>query len=262
MPHHVRRRIFDIFEVGDGGRLGRTIDLSIMTLIIGNVAAVILATVPTIHDQYGDLLFAFEVLSVTVFTLEYLARVATCTTHPDYSHPITGRLRFMLQPYLIIDLLAILPFFVGFFLFDLRVLRALRLFRFFRLFKLTKYSNSITRFGAVIHEKKEDLVVALSATSVLLLVASSLMYYVEHDAQPEKFTSILDALWWGVATLTTVGYGDVYPVTPAGKALGALIATLGVGLFALPASILASGFIEAAGSDREYCPHCGERLDT
>ena len=135
----------------------------------------------------------------------------------------------MATPYLVIDLLAILPFYVGVFVLDLRFLRALRLFRFLRLFKLTRYSNSLQSLGAVVRRKKADLIVTLSATLMLLLMASSTMYFVEKDAQPEAFSSIPAAMWWGVATLTTVGYGDVYPVTPVGKAVGAVIAALGVG---------------------------------
>jgi len=261
MTKQFRERVFHIFEVQDGGSLGRAVDIFIMSLIILNVTAVILGTVPSLRTQYNSLLVQFELFSVAVFTVEYLIRVLFCTIHPDYQRPVAGRLKFMSTPYMIIDLLAILPFYAGVFFFDLRFLRALRLFRFFRLFKLTKYSNSLQKFVDVIRTKKEDLVIALTVTTVLLLVASSAMYFVEHDAQPEKFSSIPATLWWGVATLTTVGYGDVYPITPLGKLLGAVIATLGVGLFALPASILASGFIEATGSDMEYCPHCGERLD-
>lgn len=261
MPTRTTERIFETFAAGAGGRLGRFVDIAIMTLIVLNVAAVTLATVPSLYSQYRQFFVTFELVSVAVFTVEYLARVAFCTTRPEYDHPITGRIKFMLSPYLVIDLLAILPFYVGVFFLDLRFLRALRLFRFFRLFKLTKYSNSIRKFGVVVRKQKEDLVVALSMTSILLLVSSSLMYYVEHDAQPEKFSSIPATLWWGVATLTTVGYGDIYPITPLGKFLGAVIATLGVGLFALPASILASGFIEEAGKNIEHCPHCGESLD-
>ena len=262
MSRQFQQRVFRLFEVGQGDRLGRAVDAFIMSLIVANVLAVVLGTVDGVQTAYADALFYFELFSVAVFTVEYLARVALCTTQSAYAyHPVLGRLEFATRPYLLIDLLAILPFYVGFFIFDLRFLRALRLFRFFRLFKLTRYSASIRTFASVIRRKKEDLVVAITGTSILLLVSSSLMYFVEHGAQPEKFSSIPAALWWGVATLTTVGYGDVYPVTPLGKLLGALIAALGVGLFALPASILASGFIEDARRKVTRCPHCNERLD-
>lgn len=162
-----------------------------------------------------------------------------------------------------IDLLAIAPFYVGtaVFAFDLRVLRALRLFQFLRLLKLVRYSEAMQRFGRVAARKRDDLVLSTAGSSLLLVVASSLMYFVERDAQPETFSSIPATLWWGVVTLTTVGYGNVYPVTTAGKLLGGVVAVLGVGLFALPASILASGFIEE-GSEPRRCPHCRKRVDT
>lgn len=261
MNWQLRHRVFTVFEVGNGGRFGRMIDWLIMSLILANVFAVILGTVDSIRAEYASFFLYFELLSVGVFTIEYLARVVFCTTRTEYAHPVFGRLKFMGTPYLIVDLLAILPFYLGFFIFDLRFLRALRLFRFFRLFKLTRYSQSIRTFTTVIRRKKEDLVVTMTVTSILLLASSSLMYFVEHAAQPEKFSSIPAALWWGVATLTTVGYGDVYPITPLGKFLGAIIAALGVGLFALPASILASGFIENARREVTRCPHCEEELD-
>lgn len=261
MHGRYRERLFELFEVGEGDGIGRFVDMFIMSLIAANVVAVVLGTVDSIRSTYADLFVYFELVSVVVFTVEYLVRVGTCTMREEYDHPLFGRLKFALTPYLVIDLLAILPFYVGFFLFDLRFLRALRLFRFFRLFKLTRYSDSLQAFVGVIQRKSEDLVVAVTATSILLLVSSSLMYFVEHQAQPDKFSSIPAAMWWGVATLTTVGYGDVYPITPLGKLLGAIIAALGVGLFALPASILASGFVENTRQNVTRCPHCDEKLD-
>jgi voltage-gated potassium channel len=252
--------VHDLLSAGEPGSLSRAVDLSIMALIAANVGAVILSTVDPLYAAHRSAFRAFELVSVAVFSVEYLARVWSCVASPEYDDPVVGRLRFALQPLLVIDLLAILPFFLTAFLIDLRFLRALRLFRFFRLFKFARYSESMRMFGRVAREKRSDLVVSLFATNVLLIVASSLMYFAEHDAQPEAFSSIPAALWWGVVTLTTVGYGNVTPITPAGRVLGGVIAVLGVGLVALPASILASGFIEESG-EREYCPHCGEPLD-
>jgi voltage-gated potassium channel len=130
------------------------------------------------------------------------------------------------------------------------------------LVKLARYSQSIRSLKTVLRDKRPDLVIAMFANTLLLVVASSAMYFIEQDAQPEAFSSIPEAMWWGVATLTTVGYGDVAPITPLGQFVGAIVAVLGIGLFALPASILASGFIDAAGNQEgpEYCPSCGERL--
>lgn len=264
-----RKYAGELLAVNGAARGSQLVDVVIMSLIVVNVLAVVLGTVDSIYQQYRELLLVIEYVSVAVFSAEYLARVWSAVEIPDFDSPVLGRVRFALRPVLLIDLLAILPFFLGAYLFDLRFLRALRLFRFFRLFKLARYSDSMRRFSVVLADKKEEFVITISATSILLLFASSAMYFVEHQAQPEHFGSIPATLWWGVVTLTTVGYGDVYPVTTMGKVMTGVIAFLGVGLFALPASILASGFVEEQESeqDREraaeycYCPHCGERLD-
>lgn len=255
-----RRRAYGLFEVGAGSRRGYWFDTAIMILILANVLAVILETVDPLYAAFGREFYLFELGSVVVFSVEYGGRLWTATEHPEYDHPIWGRLRFAASPFMVIDLLAILPFFIGAIV-DLRILRALRLLRFLRLFKLARYSASLRAFSRVLAKKREDLVITTTVGGILLLVASSLMYFAERAAQPEAFSSIPAAVWWGVITLTTVGYGDVYPVTPLGRVLGTTVAVVGIGLFALPASILASGFIEEAGSGPRTCPHCGEPIE-
>ncbi len=239
-----KRRIFETLEKGVGDdRLSKRFDIFIMTMILLNVLAVILETVKSIHDQFHTYFEYFEYISVFVFSVEYIGRVWTCTYIDKYSHPIWGRLKFIFSFMAIIDLLAILPFYLPlFFTVDGRVLRILRLFRILRIFKMGRYSTAFNMITDVISKRKEELLVTLTIVCVMLVLASSLMYYVEHEAQPEAFTSIPETMWWGVATLTTVGYGDVYPITGMGKVLGAFIAILGVGIFALPAGIIASGF--------------------
>jgi voltage-gated potassium channel len=266
-----RAYVYRMFDVGAGGRFGYYIDSFILVLIIANVVAVTLETVDPLYAAYGREFYGFELISVVIFSIEYLGRLWAATENPEYDHWFWGRLRFARTPYMIIDFLAIVPFFLGAIV-DLRFLRMLRLFRFLRLFKLARYDESMVLFTRVIRRKKSDLVVTFSATGLLLLLASSVMYFVETEAQPEAFSSIPATLWWGVVTLTTVGYGDVHPITPLGQFFGAIVAVLGIGLFALPASILASGFIEAAGVEEDeiaadeelefgYCPCCGEDLD-
>lgn len=259
----VRANAYRIFEPQLGGRVGALTDWFIMLLIATNVAAVMLQTVDAVGEPYARQFHWFEVFSVAVFSVEYLTRVWSAVEAPEYAGPISGRLRFASRPLLLVDLIAILPFYLtglGFAT-DLRFLRALRLVRLLRLFKLARYSESMVAFAIVLRKKKPDLVITLFANVLLLIVASSMMYYVEHDVQPEAFSSIPETMWWGIATLTTVGYGDVTPVTPLGKLLGAITAVLGIGLFALPASILASGYIEAAGQATHQCPHCGEEFE-
>ena len=228
-----------------GGSIGRYVDLAIMGLIMLSVAAIIIETVDPIAEAYGTELRYFEIFCVVVFSLEYIGRIWSITSSEKYRDPVTGRFKYAMTPYLLIDLLAILPFYLGGAV-DLRFIRVLRLLRIFRVLKIARYSDSLRTMGAVLQKKKPDLVITLVVTGMLLILTSSMMYYVERSAQPEPFSSIPATLWWGFVTLTTVGYGDVVPVTPLGQLLAGISAFLGIGLFALPASILASGFIEEA----------------
>ncbi len=268
----LKRKIFALVDVASEEDLNERrfdwFDRFIIILIILNIIAVILESVNIIYTKGKYFFRSFEIFSVMVFTMEYLLRIWSCTVLDRFSHPIWGRIKFALTPMLMVDLFAILPFYLPIFMhgLDLRILRALRLFRLFRLFKIGRYSKAIKTLGSVIYEKKEELIITLFAVFILLVFASSFMYFFEHEAQPDAFSSIPSAMWWGVATLTTVGYGDVYPVTPIGKFFGAVIALLGIGLFALPAGILASGFAEQIQRERKReirCPYCGKmfRID-
>lgn len=244
MAKPIRRQIFEILEKGQGNDYwSRRFDIFIMTMILLNVVAVIMETVQSIHDSVPELFNYFEYLSVFIFSIEYLGRIWTCTYLEKYKHPFWGRIKFFFSFMAIIDLLAIMPFYLPLFLaVDGRVLRVLRLFRIVRIFKMGRYSTAFNMIVRVMTKRREELLVTLTIVFVMLILASSLMYYVENEAQPDVFTSIPETMWWGVATLTTVGYGDVVPITGIGKILGAFIAILGVGIFALPAGIIASGF--------------------
>jgi voltage-gated potassium channel len=159
-----------------------------------------------------------------------------------------------------------LPIFLPFYLpavipVDLRFLRILRLFRLIRVMKLGRYSDAMKMFHAVIAKTKEELLLALSILFIVLVLASSAMYYAEHDVQPEKFANIPDAMWWAVVTLATVGYGDIYPVTTLGKVIGGVVVVTGIAIFALPAAILSAGFIEEIQDKKTVvCPKCGYRI--
>lgn len=224
--------------------LSKGFDKFIMALILLNVAAVIIETVDSIHNEYELAFEYFEIFSVIVFSVEYLIRLWACTALEKYKHPVWGRLKYMVSTEAIIDLLAIIPFYLPFILnhSDGRIVRVLRLFRLFRIFKLGRYSLAFGLVTNVIKKRREELLVTLTLLLIMLIFASTLMYYIEYEEGKAGFQSIPETMWWGVATLTTVGYGDVYPVTALGKLLGAVIAILGVGLFALPAGIIAAGF--------------------
>jgi voltage-gated potassium channel len=218
---------------------------TIFALITLNVIMVVLETEQALYLVYEPIFHLVEIVSVAVFTVEYGLRIWVCTEHPDYAHPVWGRLRFALAPLMLIDLVAIAPFYLPLVVpLDLRILRIVRLTRVFRVLKLGRYSHAWETFAYVFRSKKEELFIAIVIIFVILTVASSAMYYAEHEAQPEKFSSIPAAMWWGVVTLSTVGYGDIYPITPAGKLIGAVVALSGIALFALPAGIIVAGLAE------------------
>lgn len=228
-----------------------------------NIIAIVLESVASIRQDYQQQFYLFELFSVIVFTVEYLLRVWTANVLPRYSSSVTGNIKYALTPLAVIDLLAILPFYLPLIGVDLRLLRMLRMFRVFRLFKIARYLKAIKLMKSVLDKKKEELVISLVFTIFLLLMASTLMYYIEHEAQPENFSSIPETMWWGIATLTTVGYGDIFPVTGLGRFLGGLIALIGIGLFALPTGILAAGFSEEISQseiEKGNCPTCGHHL--
>ena len=264
MYQRAKKRVFDILEqAGNNDRLSLWCDGFLLVLIALNTLAVILETVPSLAAEYGPFFFWFEAVSVVIYTIEYGLRLWSCTLREPFRAPVRGRLRFMVTPLALVDLIAILPFYLPMLVHvDFRFIRILRFVRLFRLLKMSRYLHSLRMFGTVLHEKKEELVIAIIMVLMILLFASSGMYVMENTAQPDAFSSIPAAMWWGIATLTTVGYGDVYPVTPLGKVLGSIIALLGVGLFALPAGILASGFSDVIPRRNirasHVCPHCGE----
>ncbi len=253
MLKRLKEKVYDVLiDVEVDKRADRLVALFLMFLIIANGLAVMLETVKQLEIKYSRYFYLFELASVGVFTLEYLLRVWAITLNPDYKNPLGGRLRYVLTPMALIDLAAILPFYLPIALtVDLRILRLLRLFRMFRLFKMTRYVESMRTFHNVFKAKRSELTLTLVLIFLLLVFASSAMYAVETEAQPDKFSSIPETLWWGVITLTTIGYGDIYPITPMGKIIGGIIAFLGIGLFALPAGILASGFSEELQKRRD-----------
>lgn len=262
----IKQKAFHLVEKGShGARINIMFDYSIMGLIVLNIIAVILETIPSIKAVTGNVFRVFEIISVVIFSNEYLIRIyVSDITHPSDSR-IKSAFKFMFSPYGIIDLLAIIPFYLPFLIaIDLRFLRLLRLMRFLRVLKLNRYNKSLKLIWEVITEKRTEMAITGFLTLLILLVASFLMHYAEGDVQPDKFSNILECFWWAVSTLTTVGYGDIYPITGFGKFISGLIAILGIGLVALPTGIISSGFIEKLSNnknDKKKCPHCGEIID-
>jgi len=246
MLQSTKELVYRNLNADENNKLGRSIDTAIIVLIAISIVAVILESDRDLEKDYRTAFVAFEWFSSILFSIEYVLRVWTCTCDERYAHPIKGRLRYVVSPMALVDLVAILPFYLTFIKgLDLRVVRAIRLLRLFRLFKIGRYAEAFRQLSTVFSSKKEDLAITFFVMMLMLVMASSVMFFAENEAQPDKFHSIPSAMWWGVATLTTVGYGDVFPITPIGKFFGAIIALLGVGIVAMPAGIIAGGFNEA-----------------
>jgi voltage-gated potassium channel len=260
-----RTRVHELLESArPHDHASRAVDVVILALITANVVALILETVAAVGVPFARFFHAFEALSIGVFTVEYALRLWSSAEDPRYRQGLVGRLRYARSPLAVVDLLAVLPFYLALLPVDLRFLRVMRVLRVFRLAKLVRYAEALQALGRVLRAKKEELLVSVYLLTLLLILASCAVYYAEHAAQPDAFSSIPAAMWWGIATLTTVGYGDMYPITAIGRLCASLIAVLGIGMVALPAGILGSGFVSELGSRRRAsarsCPHCGEAL--
>ncbi len=261
MIARAKKALYGVLETPSGSVASRITGAFLVTLIVANVAALTVGTVRSVAIRHSVFFRWFEVVSVFFFTIEYLLRAWVVTENPAYGRSLTGRIRYLLSPLAIVDLMAIVPFYLPMLIpVNLLFLRALRLMRLLRLLKLGRYSDAIVVMGSVFKAKREAITVAIGMSLVLLLLSSSLMYFIEGNAQPEAFSSIPASMWWAVTTMTTVGYGDVVPVTPAGKVLAAVIALLGISLFILPAGIIAAGYAAEIQRRRDLeivCPKCG-----
>lgn len=243
-----RRAVFLALQTArDGDRVSRVVDTFLVSLISLSIIGVILESIPSIEVRYFDQFFWLEIFTVSVFTVEYSLRVWTSIEDPKYSgysaNEIRNRLRFAVSPHAIIDFLAILPFYLMMFgvfgNFDMRFLRAIRLLR---ILKLTRYSSAFDMLMTCCRDNMRSLGASFFVLLTVMLLAASGMYFFERESQPVAFGSIPAAMWWAFATLTTVGYGDVTPITVGGKIFGALITVIGIGMVALPTGILASGY--------------------
>ncbi len=240
-----RHRIHEILESGAHDDLASKVcDGLIIVLILLNVLAFVLGSVASISLRYGFWLDQFELFSVIFFTLEYALRIWASVEHPPLRAlpHWKARMKFALEPFQIIDLLAILPFYLGSLVgLDLRLLRVFRLLRFF---KIIRYSPALQVFVRVFYKEGRALIAALLVMVALLLFAATGMHYIEGAVQPDVFGDIPSSMWWALATLTTVGYGDAVPVTALGKIWSGLFMIFGLGMFALPIGIIATGFAQ------------------
>ncbi len=268
----IRKKVHYILTISTKGKKGfpLVVNLFIVGLISLNSIAIILHSVPEIrdHPSLATFFIDFEIFSVLVFTVEYAFRVWASVESEEYRHPFWGRLRYIFSVWGLVDLLAIMPFYLTLFSTDFGLIRMLRILRVVRLYRLTRFSQALNMIKQAIQYTKEELILSYTFLMFAMLISSSIIYYLEHQVQPEAFSSIPAAMWWGVVTMTTLGYGDVYPITGLGRVFGGFVAILGVALFSLPTGILASGFIEQINDKKREkrpsktikCPHCGEDI--
>lgn len=219
-------------------RAGRIFDLFIQSLIVLSLISFSVETLPNLNEHIKRLLGTLEVIVVSIFTAEYLLRLIVAD----------NKLRFVFSFYGLIDLFAILPFYVARGI-DLRSLRVFRLFRLARAFKILRYTKAIQRFRNAFLSVKEELILFLVATAFLLFIAAVGIYYFENPAQPEAFKSVFHCLWWAIVTLTTVGYGDVYPITAGGRIFTFVILIIGIGTIAVPSGLIASALTKTSKQD-------------
>jgi voltage-gated potassium channel len=246
------------------GWQSKLLDYSLLLLILINCIAILLQSIKSLNAAYFYIFNAIEIYSVVIFSVEYLLRVWCIVENEKYNLPISGRLKYIFSVGALIDLLAIIPFYLAVIAIDLRFIRIFRLLRILRLFKVARYLHALDLISNVFKKRKAHLLITILLLLFVLIVSSTLMYYIENPYQPDKFSSILETMWWGIATLTTIGYGDIAPVTDFGKFLGAIISLIGIGIFALPTGILASGFSEELLKPEKQenckCPHCGKEI--
>lgn len=241
--HRIRRRLYEVLETDIAGdRVSRAFDIALGVFILANVFAVAFGTVDSIQRQYSAALASFELLSVVVFTIEYVLRVWVAIEASTYRRPVAGRLRYMASWPAVVDLVAVLPFYLPLGGIDLRFVRLLRLLRLLRVLKLGRYSRSMQVLMDVLSAKRSELWSSLTILAILLFSAGGLMYYVEHPSQPDVYSSIPQAFWLSMQSFS--GNSIAMPVTTPGRIVSALISVLSAGFFALPAAILASGFSE------------------
>jgi len=235
----MKERIRKIVE-DNTSRKGKFFDYFIQVLILSSLVAFAIETLPNNSKQTIKLLEGFEIICIAIFTIEYSLRI----------YVAKKPLKYIFSFYGIIDFLAIIPFYLRT-AYDLRALRAFRVFRIFRTLKLVRYNKALNRFHIAAGIVKEEIVLFLIVTAIFIFLASTGIYYFENEAQPELFTSVIHSGWWAIVTLTTVGYGDVYPITVGGKIFTFFILLIGVGIVTIPAGLVASALSKAREIEKE-----------
>jgi voltage-gated potassium channel len=262
----LREKIYNTIRDDDINDIwSNIVDFILVFLILINSLIIILDTFTDIKPYIDKLRSYIETVSIIIFTIEYLLRIWTSVDIFPQLKPTQARIKYIFSVKALIDLIALLPFYFTLFLLgNINILRLLRLFRIISMLKMSRYSKAILTVGKIIKRKASQLVSACIIVFILILFSSVFMYYIENEAQPDTFENAFSGIWWAICTLTTVGYGDIYPITVLGKIVGTFIAILGIGLIAVPTGLISAGFIEEMNKNQQegknYCPHCGKKL--
>jgi len=265
----LQEKLYILFEKPDTNRISFIINSVIYILIFISILNLMLSSVAEIQSSYGNIIALVRNTIMPIFVLEYIIRFYASGSLVKYKG-FVGKLKYAMTPYAIIDLVSILPYILLSTGFNSSFIRSLRLLRIFRLFRVKKYANFAQIMKDIIANIKEELLVLLFYTFILLVILSFAIFEVEHDAQPEIFTNIFQTMWWAVATLTTVGYGDMYPITAWGKIITSIISIVGIAFVAIPGGMFASEFMskinerkEKELDDKTLCPNCNTtNIDT
>ena len=258
----LRKRIHDILDPNHRqGLLSNAANYLIYSLIFLTVVVIVLESVPSISRHCTTVFQVLEIVTVLVFSIEYLLRLWCCVESPKYTRPFWGRVRYVFSALALIDLLAILPFYVPFFTADMLFLRSVRFLRLLRVVKLGRYSSAFRLVWQVVYAKRAELLISGSVIFFLTVISAIGIYHAEHEAQPQVFPDVPSAMFWAIAALTNVGHAD--PVTGLGKCMASVIFLLGLAMLALPTGVLGAGFVEEFQSRRDppaRCPHCGKEI--
>jgi len=239
-------------------RVGRYVSYFLTFIILVNCAAVALETVPEVYQANQQLFFWLEACSTGIFIVEYVGRLWVCVEQTKFARPVIGRVKYALHLLPLLDLIVIATYLAPV---DLRFLRIFRLTRLLRVLNLEEFDRSYQAISKAIGRRKNLLVVSVAAMLTVAYCFAALLYAVEHPVQPESFSSIPETLWWAIVTLTTIGYGDITPITPLGKMLSGGIVIVGIGVFALPSAIVTAAILEAGTDKHTQCPHCGNHIE-
>ncbi len=265
--YSMRRKLFHILHKPSPlNPVARYVNYVLAVLILCNCSAVALETIPELAQAYKRQFLIFEIISTFCFSIEYLLRVWVCVEQERFSHSRLGRLRYMLTALPMLDLVVVLSFLLPF---DLRFLRIFRISRLLQVLNLAHFDQSLKTVLHAIERRRTMLLVSIFMMLIAIYFAASAVYILEYRAQPDKFSSIPATFWWALTTLTTIGYGDMFPITAPGKFVASIISIIGIGVFALPTAILTASILDSTPapeadkhpSTHKRCPHCGENVN-